>query len=150
MKSAKRLLRENTNQDGSLSGDKFFRAVMQHRNTPETLILRSLQPRSCLAIRLGIFCLSNLPNSDLSVSFDSIIIMINSLWPMFTPVEIILFTMNIGQTYFFFQLIRRVFIPCESSLSHRQMFQRILVAIPLFPNPVLTVILMMKKRQSVI
>ena len=34
VKSAKRLLRELTNQDGSLSGDKFFRAVMQHRKTP--------------------------------------------------------------------------------------------------------------------
>ena len=31
VKSAKRLLRENINQDGSLSGDRFFRALMQHR-----------------------------------------------------------------------------------------------------------------------
>ena len=35
VKSAKRLLRENINQDGSLAGDKFFRALMQHRNTPD-------------------------------------------------------------------------------------------------------------------
>ena len=35
VKSAKRLLRENINQDGSLSGDRFFRALMQHRNTPD-------------------------------------------------------------------------------------------------------------------
>ena len=35
VKSAKRLLRENINQDGSLEGDKFYRALMQHRNTPD-------------------------------------------------------------------------------------------------------------------
>ena len=35
MKSAKRLLRENINQDGKLSRDRFFRALMQHRNTPD-------------------------------------------------------------------------------------------------------------------
>ena len=35
VKSAKRLLRENINQDGSLAGDKFFRALMQNRNTPD-------------------------------------------------------------------------------------------------------------------
>ena len=35
VKSAKRLLRENVGQDGSLVGDRFFRALMQHRNTPD-------------------------------------------------------------------------------------------------------------------
>ena len=35
VKSAKRLLRENTGQDGSLVGDRFFRALLQHRNTPD-------------------------------------------------------------------------------------------------------------------
>ena len=35
MKSAKRLLRENVNTDGSLSIDKFSRALLSHRNTPD-------------------------------------------------------------------------------------------------------------------
>ena len=35
IKSAKRLLRENTGQDGNLLGDKFCRALLQHRNTPD-------------------------------------------------------------------------------------------------------------------
>ena len=35
VKSAKRLLRENTNYDGSLSNDKFCRALLTYRNTPD-------------------------------------------------------------------------------------------------------------------
>ena len=35
VKSAKRLLRENTGPDGSLVRDRFFRALLQHRNTPD-------------------------------------------------------------------------------------------------------------------
>ena len=35
VKSAKRLLRENINHDGSLSTDKFLRALLTHRNTPD-------------------------------------------------------------------------------------------------------------------
>jgi hypothetical protein len=35
VKSMKRLCRENTNRDGSLSNDKFLRAVMAYRNTPD-------------------------------------------------------------------------------------------------------------------
>ena len=35
IKSAQRLLRENTGHDGSLVRDTFFRALLQHRNTPD-------------------------------------------------------------------------------------------------------------------
>ena len=35
VKSMKRLLRENTNGDGSLKNDKYFRALMSYRNTPD-------------------------------------------------------------------------------------------------------------------
>ena len=35
VKSLKRLCRENTNRDGSLDSDKFLRAVMTYRNTPD-------------------------------------------------------------------------------------------------------------------
>ena len=35
VKSMKRLIRENTNPDGSLWNDKFLMAVMQYRNTPD-------------------------------------------------------------------------------------------------------------------
>ena len=35
VKSAKRLLRENTGQDGSITGGKFYRALLAHRNTPD-------------------------------------------------------------------------------------------------------------------
>ena len=35
VKSMKRLIRENTNTDGSLNNDSFLRAVMQYRNTPD-------------------------------------------------------------------------------------------------------------------
>ena len=35
VKSMKRLCRENTNRDGSLDSDKFLRAVMTYRNTPD-------------------------------------------------------------------------------------------------------------------
>ena len=35
VKSAKRLLRENINHDGSLSTDKYLRAILTHRNTPD-------------------------------------------------------------------------------------------------------------------
>ena len=35
VKSMKRLCRENTNRDGSLNSDKFLRAVMSYRNTPD-------------------------------------------------------------------------------------------------------------------
>ena len=35
VKSMKRLCRENTNIDGSLNNDKFLRAVMAYRNTPD-------------------------------------------------------------------------------------------------------------------
>ena len=35
VKSMKRLIRENTNPDGSLNNDRFLRAVMNYRNTPD-------------------------------------------------------------------------------------------------------------------
>ena len=35
VKSMKRLIRENTNSDGCLNNDRFLRAVMQYRNTPD-------------------------------------------------------------------------------------------------------------------
>ena len=35
VKSMKRLIRENTGSDGSLSNDKFLMAIMQYRNTPD-------------------------------------------------------------------------------------------------------------------
>ena len=35
VKSMKRLIRENTSQDGSLNNDKFLRAVISYRNTPD-------------------------------------------------------------------------------------------------------------------
>ena len=35
IKSAEGLLRENTGSDWSLVGNKFFRALMQHSNTPD-------------------------------------------------------------------------------------------------------------------
>ena len=35
VKSMKRLIRDNTNRDGSLSNDKFLRAMMTYRNTPD-------------------------------------------------------------------------------------------------------------------
>ena len=35
VKSMKRLIRENTNSDGSLDNDQFLRAVMTHRNNPD-------------------------------------------------------------------------------------------------------------------
>ena len=35
IKSAQKLLRENTGHDGSLVRDTFFRALLQHRNTPD-------------------------------------------------------------------------------------------------------------------
>ena len=35
VKSMKRLIRENTNSDGSLTNDKFLRALMTYRNTPD-------------------------------------------------------------------------------------------------------------------
>ena len=41
VKSMKRLCRENTNQDGSLDNDKFLRAVMTYRNTPDRDTKRS-------------------------------------------------------------------------------------------------------------
>ena len=42
VKSMKRLCRENTNRDGSLNNDKFLRAVMTYRNTPDRDTGRSL------------------------------------------------------------------------------------------------------------
>ena len=41
VKSMKRLCRENTNQDGSLDNDRFLRAVMSYRNTPDRDTKRS-------------------------------------------------------------------------------------------------------------
>ena len=35
MKSAKRMIRENIGPDGSLKKDRFLRALMLHRNTPD-------------------------------------------------------------------------------------------------------------------
>ena len=35
VKSMKRLIRENTNRDGSLTNDKFLKALMTYRNTPD-------------------------------------------------------------------------------------------------------------------
>ena len=35
VKSVKRLVRENTNMDGSLTNDKFLQALMTYRNTPD-------------------------------------------------------------------------------------------------------------------
>ena len=35
VKSMKRLIKENTNRDGSLTNDKFLRAIMTYRNTPD-------------------------------------------------------------------------------------------------------------------
>lgn len=34
VKSAKKIIRENTNADGSLNNDRAACAIMQHRNTP--------------------------------------------------------------------------------------------------------------------
>jgi hypothetical protein len=41
VKSMKRLCRENTSRDGSLNSDKFLRAVMSYRNTPDRDTQRS-------------------------------------------------------------------------------------------------------------
>ena len=35
VKSMKKLIRENTNSEGSLNNDQFLRAVMTYRNTPD-------------------------------------------------------------------------------------------------------------------
>ena len=35
VKSMKRLIRENTNREGSLTNDKFHQALMTYRNTPD-------------------------------------------------------------------------------------------------------------------
>ena len=51
VKSMKRLIRENTSSNGNLNNDRFLRALMQYRNTPDRIVtLDYPQPKYCLVV----------------------------------------------------------------------------------------------------